>query len=58
MAGPTSKRAARKWIRSHWADLIGFADIGGVADLKNDHLDAVWSDECRKIAARLTKEAK
>jgi uncharacterized protein YbdZ (MbtH family) len=50
---PKNKREARQWVRTHWADLIYMADMGGVGDLCNDHLDAVWSDECQKIAARL-----
>lgn len=54
MGEPQNKREARAWIREHWATLIGQADMGAVADMANDHLDAVWSDECRKIADRLT----
>jgi hypothetical protein len=54
---PATKRAARKWIRAHWADLISHADMGGVGDLGNDALDAVWSDECARIARRLMADA-
>ena len=56
MGEPKNKREARRWIRAHWADLIDYSDMGAVGDLGNDHIDAVWSDECRKIAKRLTRQ--
>lgn len=55
MGEPTSKREARRWVRAHWADLISNADMGAVGDMENDHLDAVWGDECRRIAVRLQR---
>lgn len=55
MSAPTNKREARQWIREHWADLIAYSDMGGVADLDNRNLDDVWSDECAKIAQRLRR---
>ena len=50
---PTAKADARRWIREHWADLIGLADMGGVGDLECDLLNAVWSDECARISKLL-----
>jgi hypothetical protein len=55
--GPKTKHEARRWIRLHWAYLIDHADMGAVGELENDALDAVWSDECRKIANRLRRAA-
>lgn len=51
--GPGTKREARRWIRQHWAYIINNADMGGVADLDNQYLNDVWSDECKKISHRL-----
>lgn len=53
MNEPKNRREARKWIRLHWAELIGRACMGAVADIGNDHLEDVWEDECDKIAKRL-----
>jgi hypothetical protein len=58
MGEPKNIHEARQWVREHWAYLIDHADMGAVADIGNDHLDAVWSDECKKIAARLRKGAR
>lgn len=51
---PRSKAEARKWVRHHWADLIRQSDMGAVAELASDHINAVWGDECDRIYARLT----
>lgn len=57
MSMPTNTREARRWVRLHWADLINQADMGGVGDMECDAIDAIWGDECVKIAARLKKSA-
>jgi hypothetical protein len=51
---PRNRREARKWVREHWAALIRAADMGAVADLESDMIDDVWSDECQRIAERLS----
>lgn len=53
MALPKTKREARQWVRSHWAAMINYADMGGVADLGSDLIEEIWEDECAKIAGRL-----
>lgn len=53
---PENKTEARKWVRKHWASVIRNADMGDVAELNNDHLDAVWSDECIRISVRLAPD--
>ncbi len=58
MSGPTNKREARKLVRAHWADLIKCCDMGAIGDMANDHLDAVWDDECKKIAKRISGDTK
>ena len=56
MSAPRNKREARLWVRRHWSDFIAYADMGGVADLKNDHLDAVWGDECLRVSKRIARK--
>lgn len=55
MSEPKDRREARKWVREHWADLIKYSDMGAVGDTGNDFIEAVWDDECEKIAKRLVR---
>ena len=55
MGEPKNKREARRWVREHWADMVRQSDMGAVADLGNDHIDAVWGEECERIANRLER---
>lgn len=48
-----TRRQARAWVRGYWANKIKSADMGAVSDMQVDAIDAVWDDECDKIAARL-----
>ncbi len=56
MTLPRNKTEARRWVRHHWADLIRGSDMGAAGDLDCPHLEEVWDDECRKIAARLERK--
>jgi hypothetical protein len=48
-----TKAEARAWVRDHFAEFIE------QADLQMDHpeeVEAVWGDECTKIAERLRRQ--
>lgn len=53
--GPQNKREARRWVRAHWSTFIANADMLGASEMQNDHIDAVWDDECLKIARRIDR---
>jgi len=53
---PKNEREARRWVRLHFAEYVANADMAW-DDVDCAPLEAIWADECVKIAARLRKSA-